>query len=133
MGTGATDDGFGMSILDELSGYDLDLDVDDEGRIALWLNDVFYWATSTVLEITNENVADLKQAIQDSLAAGGAASDGGILFGARQLQFRPQNGFYAYLSKGMWPLLDACGPAREQDFGNPLPLPKEPGGDNGQS
>jgi hypothetical protein len=89
-------------------------------------SDLFWWGTSDLERITPDNLPALKQAFVD---AGEAADDGAgmaaYLFCARQRGMRPQGAQYKHIDKELWPLFDACGPARVVELGNPKHHPSE--------
>jgi len=86
---------------------------DDHIRMHILCNDVFWWATSDMEEITEENVDILEQSLSDSKYAGE------ILFCARVRKMRPQGAFCKDLSEEDKKLFNEVGPEREIDFWNP--------------
>lgn len=79
-------------------------------------NDAFAWACSDCEPITEDRIPLLKKALEDCESD----SDGMLLYVARLRKMRPQGAMYKYIDKKFWPLFDACGPAREGGFGNPV-------------
>ena len=123
----------------------LDWRTDNEyAPITIWVrcNDLFYWACADSEELTPENLAELKKAVDDVALAlnavdprslprgeefnheewskaydlwkkvGVSASD---LFCCRMRKMRPQTPYYdeRYMPEVLKPLFDACGPSRE--------------------
>lgn len=89
-------------------------------------NDLFWWGTADLEQITPDNLPALKQAFVDA----GEAADHGVslaayLFCARQRGMRPQGAQYKYIEPELQPLFDACGPARTVELGNPKRHPSE--------
>jgi len=95
-------------------------------RFFVTCNDLFWWGTGDAEDITPENVAALEQAVADCRAAhpNGRGSRGPELFCARIRGERPQGAAYPK-EKELWPLFDACGPAREVGLGNPHLHPRD--------
>lgn len=100
---------------------------DEQGRLRLFAqcNDVFAWACADCEEIRPDQLeilakarADVAEATEDKWPWGF-----GILFAARVRGMRPQGAMYKHLDKRIWPLLDACGPEREPQLGNPEARP----------
>lgn len=88
-------------------------------------NDLFWWATSDAEDVTPENVHLLEESIKDVEAIDDCSSWATSLFCCRSRKMRPQGAAYPK-DKRLWPLFDACGPAREVDksgFGNPKEHP----------
>lgn len=89
-------------------------------------SDVFYWGCADLEEVAPENVGVLEQAFADCKAAHDlyGTISGAALFVARVRKIRPQGAAYPKEPE-LWPLFDACGPAREVGPGNPYPHPGE--------
>lgn len=115
--------------------------VDEDGvRFLINCNDLFYWASADCEEITPDNFTVLATAISDCQKALRASADpkisddiyvkvygfhnGLILFCARVRNERLQGAAYPK-EKELWPLFDACGPARPIGIGNPYKDPDE--------
>ena len=100
-------------------------------------NDVFWWACADAEEITPETLPILKQAIADvrlaldidrfdrdrewakeNIERCNWMNEADMLFCCRARKMRPQGCCYSDF-KELWPLIDACGPEREIDHGNP--------------
>lgn len=78
-------------------------------------NDLFYWATADLEEITPENIDLLEQSFADAKAACQFGElYGGALFAARSRGMRPQQPAYAQYPAEMHPLFDAAGPVRDR-------------------
>lgn len=91
-------------------------------------NDVFCWGCADHEPLSPSNLEALEQALVDVERAHGPrgrpfASD---LFCARLRGMRPQGAVYEALPGPLWPLFDACGPAREPGLGNPIAQPERP-------
>jgi len=97
----------------ELADLVFIMERDGELEIAENCNDLFYWASADMEEITVGNLPVYEQAITDCLAAGFVAY-AGTVFACRMRKMRPQIPCYAHYPKQIWPLLDACGPARPE-------------------
>jgi hypothetical protein len=83
------------------------------------VNDDFWWGTADLEEITTANIDALEQAITDCEKVSDVGSVyAPMLFAARIRGIRPQGASYPP-ERELWPLLDACGPEREVEFGNP--------------
>ena len=92
-------------------------------------NDLFWWACADLEEITPDKLPLLKQCIDDRDAAyidgtgehqsGYGSIFAGTLYACRVRKMRPQTAWYTDFHKCFWPLVDAAGPEREADFGNP--------------
>lgn len=78
-------------------------------------NDAFAWGYSDAEILSVEDIPALREAHKDA-----DMCDGSLLFIARKRKMRPQGAMYAHIEKKFWPLFDACGPARESCFGNPV-------------
>lgn len=90
-------------------------------------NDFFWWGTGDSERLTPENIAVLKQAYVDCIAAGDKRGAwAGLLFCARVRQLRPQGCCYPK-EKAIAALFDACGPKRDVDLGNPYSHPEDGG------
>lgn len=86
-------------------------------------NDCFAWACADAEDIEPGDLPAIRQALEDEKAAKDrpyADSDGVLLWIARKRQLRPQGALYQHIDSRMWPLFDACGPAREVDVINPV-------------
>jgi hypothetical protein len=81
-------------------------------------NDVFDWGTADCEPLTPDNIYEFEQAIADVRAATQNDTYASMLFCARRRKQRPQGACYPS-DRGLWPLLDACGPERETGLGNP--------------
>lgn len=82
-------------------------------------NDVFWWGTGDLEEITHDDINDLEQALKNS------EDEGFILFAARKRNLRPQGAYYNLVNKKDRTLLNACGPKREIELCNPYPNPDD--------
>jgi hypothetical protein len=82
-------------------------------------NDLFFWACADAVELTETNFQDLVQAVDDVHNTIDYSSFGSLLFCARQRKMRPQNAYYEYMDKKLWPLFDTCGPERDSQILNP--------------
>lgn len=92
-------------------------------------NDLLFWGCADCERVTPENIDRLEQAYLDCLAAGdkhGLWGNG--VFCARVRQMRPQGACYPKNSPTITALLDACGPKRDVDLGNPHKHPDDGGG-----
>ena len=82
------------------------------------VNDVFWWATADLEEITPENIEELERAFADCQEAGGyvGTAYGHVLFAARQRAMRPQQPAYPKDADmaGICVLFDAAGPVRDR-------------------
>lgn len=121
-----------------------DLMVSRDGKVAVFMNDVFAWGCADAEELTEETLAEYKQAISDLRAAlpWDDASEpeslkalkawAGVLFAARRRELQPQFCCYPSLStpqgQAVAGLLDAVGPMRPVDFSNPHRHPRDGGG-----
>jgi hypothetical protein len=83
-------------------------------------NDVFGWACADAEPITDTNIGMLADAYEDAQNSGDLGIIyGSMLFCARSRGERPQGACYPENAKGLWPLLNACGPERPVDSLNP--------------
>jgi hypothetical protein len=87
-------------------------------------NDVFYWGTADLEEVTEDNFEELQLAIAETVRAGGTACEGAYLFCARVRKLRPQGAVYRRMDSSVWPLFDAVGPERELTMDNPKAQPR---------
>jgi hypothetical protein len=90
-------------------------------------NDLFYWATADLEEITEENLPEIRKAFADAIAAYPKFGEiyGLDLFCARMRHIRPQGAAYPKEWRGtsikaLWKLFDDCGPERPMDIFNSL-------------
>lgn len=93
-------------------------------------NDVFWWGTADLEEITESNVHVLEQAISDIRDVGHRYDHlGPGLFASRIRKMRPQGAWYRSMRKPpsigvgleqVLALFDASGPERETDITNPV-------------
>lgn len=100
--------------------------VGQQGQLFVNCNDFFYWGCADAEEVTAENLPVLEACILDVSKALSPDKDldtALMLYCARIRTLRPQGACYPHLPQAAWPLFDACGPAREPDFGNPLARP----------
>lgn len=78
-------------------------------------NDLFFWACADAEAITDENIDIFEQSYRD---AANATDDGDLyghlLFCCRARGMRPQKPYYAHFPDELHPLLDGCGPERDQ-------------------
>ena len=91
-------------------------------------NDTFCWAcadgepvrSAEDVEMLERAILDCREAISDKSMVGQMKANtwGTVLYAGRKRMMRPQGAAYPQ-EKELWPLLDACGPEREVDFGNP--------------
>ncbi len=77
-------------------------------------NDVFYLGCNDTEPVLAKDLSLLKTCLID------APYDACMLFCARQRKMRPQGAMYKHIDKENWQLFNACGPAREIDFCNPM-------------
>lgn len=102
---------------------------DDAGalRIFVLCPDFFAWGGADLEEITDATIESLEATVQECEALLGRdnADDAFLLWCARQRGKRPQGAYYNSLEEALWPLFDACGPAREVGLGNPHPHPAQ--------
>ena len=96
------------------------------------VNDLFFWGTADLEEVTPDNIGELERAYADCQAVADEINRGKqpgqrfylwrqlaqMLFAARQRQLRPQGCCYPE-HREFWPLFDAAGPERELGPGNP--------------
>ena len=92
----------------------------EELEFSVICNDIFWWGTADLEEITEETIDDFETALIDGGIAWGAT-----LYCARMRKMRPQGAMYEHINKDVWYLFDACGPEREVDFGNPMERSEE--------
>lgn len=78
--------------------------------------------TSDNVEVLRQVVADLKP-FEDAGTVEFAYTYVGPLFAARVRGMRPRSGFYKPSNEALWPLFDACGPARDTPTPQPEPAP----------
>lgn len=96
--------------------------IDDDDKLIFFINcnDVFAWGCSDAVDIEVEDFDLIRQTFEDIASINkflvGYAY---LLICARKLKLRPQGAVYRDSYKDLWPLLDACGPEREIDIGNP--------------
>ena len=90
-------------------------------------DDAFWWGAADLERLTPENVAVLEQATRDCRAAEPTVGScyAGLLFCCRVRRMRPQGAMYDHVDKAVWPLLDAAGPPRAVDAGNPRKHPSD--------
>jgi hypothetical protein len=90
------------------------------------VSDVFAWGGSDCEEITRETLPELERAYSDLKAVGGESFTA-ELYAARVRRMRPQGIAYPRADDEAAPavaaLLDACGPERTVDQGNPKERP----------
>lgn len=90
-------------------------------RFFVKCNDLFWWATADMEEITPDTLAELEKAYKDH------AHYGDVLYCCRRRSMRPQGAFYRDFNESIWDVFDACGPERpvkHGPFGNPKAQPK---------
>lgn len=100
--------------------------VEGELEAGVICNDLFHWATADMEPITHDTLGELQQAYEDATTAGDMFY-GDMIYASRHRKMRPQGAAYPR-NTAIWPLLDACGPARPTDkeaFGNPYEKPVE--------
>lgn len=98
----------------------------DTVTFTILCNDFFYWGCADGERVTPDNLPALRQAFADTAAATRHGDCwAGPLFCARQRGMRPQGAQYKHIDTDLWPLFDACGPAREVGLGNPRKHPSE--------
>lgn len=85
-------------------------------------SDLFEWGTADLERIDPADLPLLEQSVVDAKAAGGELWKG-ELFVARKRGMRPQGACYKNIPEALWPLFNACGPARERNLFNPHPIP----------
>lgn len=87
---------------------------DEEGP-HFWVDcsDLHWWGVAYGVEITPENIEELKDCLDYNDA------EGYLLFCCREYEMRPQGAFYDYIKEELWLEFDKCGPFRESDFMNP--------------
>lgn len=138
-----------MQAYDEDSIFVCDLPKDliyrRDGGVDVFCNDLFWWGCADSEDITIQNVDVYAKAISDMRAALPRSNEkerdasekhvldwAGTLFAARVRQLQPQ--FACYPGVGtpegaiISGLLDAVGPMRPTDMGNPYRHPKDGGG-----
>lgn len=77
-------------------------------------NDIFAWACADAEPIeTDLDIDALDSALKES------EENGAMLYCARRRQMRPQGAIYKHLDQRDIDLLNACGPERKIDIGNP--------------
>jgi len=108
-----------LDLFSRLDSHDMLFWRMDDGNIRFFVicNDIFFWATADVEEITQGNVENLEQAVADVQVADPDADEwmGPLLFCARRRGIRPMPRME--LPKTLKPLFDACGPERtNNDF-----------------
>lgn len=86
-------------------------------------SDLFYWGTADSEPVTPVTLPELRRAVEDATAAGDMFY-GLALYCCRRRGMRPQHANYTQAARVMWPLFDACGPARESGMANP-PMGRE--------
>lgn len=95
----------------------------DSGWMVL-CNDLFSWGCGDAEPLTEDNVLDLSNALEDCEKLG--HRDAGYdLFVCRIRGERPQGAAYPKAPE-LWPLFDACGPERKTGLGNPRKHPGAP-------
>ena len=77
-------------------------------------NDVFWWATADLEQITPTNITEFEKAIADVASIDDRSYEGPILFCARVRKCRPMRAYYRDLKKEIAALFDACGPAMDE-------------------
>lgn len=75
-------------------------------EFAILCNDVFFWGCADAEEITEDDLALLKDSVND------AGVFGTLLFCARKRKMRPQGAMYKFIDKEYWSLFDEAGPER---------------------
>lgn len=81
-------------------------------------NDIFWWATADLEEITPLNIHLLEGAIRDCAAIGDHCY-GVLLFCARAREMRPMARCLEGIDTGVRALFESAGPERETGFLNP--------------
>ena len=85
-------------------------------------NDLFYWGCGDAEDITPDDMGLLNSTASE-LEAMGKSCYLGVLFAARKRRLRPQGACYPERDLDLCLLLDACGPYREPQLGNPQERP----------
>jgi hypothetical protein len=89
-------------------------------------NDAFMWGCADAEDITLENIYILEEAVEEINKINSDLNyEAPLLFCAKSRKMRPQNALYKHIDQELWPLFDACGPERKQDWGNPDKHPSE--------
>lgn len=91
-----------------------------EGKPNFNCNDEFAWGCSDCEEFGVEDFKEIKKCMSESIGG-----DGVLLWIARKRKMRPQGALYVFIDRADWPLFDACGPHREESFGNPVSTDRE--------
>lgn len=113
-----------LKLIDAISEFDLDGNIfwnrsnmtGNEDGLFINCNDCYAWACADAEPLTVEDIPELRKAYEDVVDD----YDGFLLFISRKRKMRPQGAMYAHIDRKFWPLFDACGPARESGFGNPV-------------
>ena len=86
----------------------LSLDKEQNIKIYVWLNDVFYWAFSDREEIKIDEIKDLNACYVE------VDVWGGMLWGCRKRKMRPQKPWFEQFNDKQKELFEACGPERDE-------------------
>jgi hypothetical protein len=83
-------------------------------------NDLFYWACSDAVIITDKNIELLESSYIEASKHENECGEcyASLLFCCRDREMQPQGAYYKDIPKSMWPLFDSCGPDRSEEKGN---------------
>lgn len=92
----------------------------DDGKVRFFVpcNDVFWWGTADLEEITEANLPLLESTLRESEGKEWWAWAAQV-FVARVRNMRPQGACYKHYPPEAREMFDACGPPRKADFMNP--------------
>jgi len=92
----------------------------DEVKVCVNCNDIFAWGCSDAEDVDVRDIELLKE-VHDTLEAieTGLSAYWMYLYCSKKRKIRPQGAVYKSIPKEMWSLINACGPEREIDIGNP--------------
>lgn len=72
-------------------------------------NDLFFWATSDLQEITLDNINSLEETVKEVRSISDTAvEDAPLLWCCRQRKMKPQQPYYKHLDKNIHHLFNAC-------------------------
>ena len=80
-------------------------------------NDVFWWATSDCVPVTESSFKLLKECVAE------AEIYGPLLYCSKIKKVRPQGAMYNSIPREYWDLFDGCGPIRQTGLMNPKEQP----------
>lgn len=85
-------------------------------------NDMFAWGCADLESISSDSDLDLlEDSCKDAHELNADfAYQGAYLYICRRRKMRPQGAFYKHIEAEFHPLIDACGPFRPSQFGNPV-------------